>query len=503
MFGQNDQFVAGSKGASILETLHVTANRDTLRERAVLLIDAGRTGVARPLLAAVRALGLPSADLDLLEARLAVAEGAWDRAIFSINQGLDRVPSHAGLRKCRANVRHRMGDREGAAKDAAEAVVVDPSDPHAKGILGRVMLDLGHTAEAIACLAEAVNISPASLDYRENLAVALEQGGDADAALQVLIDGIALCPASTSLRNAAILLCVRRRDFGQAVRIAEKARLAGTADASTFGMKGHALCSLGCEEEAGAAYREALNLNPEDPYLRHLVVSSGALPDSKRAPAGYIRTVFDEYADRFDSHLIALQYNLPAAIRSLLMTVSKEIATGFPHGPVLDLGCGTGMMACALQGLPVGPITGVDLSERMLCHARAKRLYTELRYGDIIDELTTQRRTWPLIVAADVFCYFGALDELLALACKRLEPGGWFIFSVEELRPDHDGTLPGNGRWALRRQGRYVHSENYVNETVRAAGLRVVQIDRLTIRQEAGGPVPGLLLAVERKSYDN
>jgi predicted TPR repeat methyltransferase len=156
-----------------------------------------------------------------------------------------------------------------------------------------------------------------------------------------------------------------------------------------------------------------------------------------------------------------------------------------------------------LQGLPIGPITGVDLSERMLGHARAKRLYAELRHGDIIDELTTQRRTWPLIVAADVLCYFGALDEFLTLACKRLEPGGWFIFSVEELRPDHDGTVPGNGRWALRRQGRYVHSENYVNETVRAAGLRVVQIDRLTIRQEAGGPVPGLLLAVERKSYDN
>jgi predicted TPR repeat methyltransferase len=485
-----------------LDTLHVSAHIDTLCERTRQLIDAGRTGAAQPLLAAVRALALPSADLDLLVARLAVAEGAWDQAIQTLDQGIDSVPSHAGLRKCRAYLRHRMGDRKGAAIDAAEAVVFDPSDPDSKAILGRVMLDLGRTVEAIACLAESVSIAPTNLDYRNSLAVALEKSGDLDAAFQVLIDGIALCPASVSLRNAAILLCVRRRDFGQSVRLAEKARSAGIADACTLGLKGHALSSLGYDDEAAVAYREALNLGPEDPYVRHLVVSSGAMPDSKRAPAGYIRAVFDGYADRFESHLTALEYSLPAAIRSLLLAAPK-IAAGCSLGPVLDLGCGTGMIASALDGLAIGPITGIDLSWQMLCHARAKRLYTDLRHGDIVDELTTHRQSWPLIIAADVLCYFGALDELLRLVYKRLERGGWFIFSVEEIRPDHDGTIPGNGQWALQRQGRYAHSENYVNETIRAIGLRVLQMDRLTIRQEAGGSVPGILLAVERKNDDN
>jgi predicted TPR repeat methyltransferase len=485
-----------------LDTLYVSATLDALRERATQLIDAGRTNVARPLLAAARALACPSADLDLLEARLAVAEGAWDRAILTLDKSLDSIPSHAGLRKCRAFVRHRMGDREGAAMDAAEAVVLDPGDPHAKAILGRVMLDLGHTVEAIACLAEAVGIAPKNPDYRESLATALEKSGDADAALEVLIDGIALGPVGVSLRNAAIILCVRRRDFVQAVRLAEKARSVGVADACTLGMKGHALSSLGRDEEAAVAYREALNLRPEDPYIRHLVVSSGELPATRRAPAGFIAQVFDGYADRFESHLIELGYALPAAIRSLLL-LTPTIAAGLALGPVLDLGCGTGMVGVALQGLPVGPITGVDLSERMLCHARAKRLYTELRHGDIVDELATHRQSWPLIVAADVLCYFGALDEVLELVHKRLARGGLLIFSTEVIRPDHDGTLPGNGRWALQRQGRYAHSEDYVNQTVRAVGLRVVQIDRLTIRREAGASVPGLLLAVERKSFDD
>ena len=187
--------------------------------------------------------------------------------------------------------------------DAAEAVFLDPRDPEPKAILGRALLELGCVDDATACLEEAVGIAPTNPDYQESLAVALEKSGDTNAAFQVLTDGIELCPGSVSLRNAAILLCMRRRDFDQAVRLAEKARSVGIADASTFGMKGHALTSLGCDEEAAIAYREALNLGPEDPFVRHLVVASGAMPDSKRAPAGYISAVFDGYADRFEGHL--------------------------------------------------------------------------------------------------------------------------------------------------------------------------------------------------------
>ena len=54
---------------------------------------------------------------------------------------------------------------------------------------------------------------------------------------------------------------------------------------------------------------------------------------------------------------------------------------------------------------------------------------------------------WRLVLAADVLIYFGALEELLAAVHPRLQPGGWFIFSVEELLPDHDGMVP--RQWRL------------------------------------------------------
>jgi predicted TPR repeat methyltransferase len=97
-----------------------------------------------------------------------------------------------------------------------------------------------------------------------------------------------------------------------------------------------------------------------------------------------------------------------------------------------------------------------------------------------------------------VLCYFGALEEILAIVHQRLEPGGWFVFSVEQMLPDHDGIVPGNGHWALHRQGRYTHAEDYVYEAACTAGFRVTRVDRPVVRQEAGADVPGLLFAVER-----
>jgi predicted TPR repeat methyltransferase len=334
------------------------------------------------------------------------------------------------------------------------------------------------------------------------LSCVLETLGNLQDALVVLTDGIALCPTNVTIRNAAILLCIRRRDFSQAARLAEDARATGIANACTFGMKGHALASLGSHDEAAAAYRDALKLDPEDPHVRQLALSSSEEFDPAQPSERYIRTVFDSYADQFENHMISLGYSIPAVIRSILQKHPKIIA-GMSLGPVLDLGCGTGLVALAIGDLPLGPITGIDLSPRMLAHAHVKRIYAELRECDILTDLTTHDQHWPLIVAADVLCYFGPLDQILAQIHKSLLPGGWFVFSVEKVLPDHDGIAPGNGRWALQRQGRYAHDPDYVYETACAAGFRVSRADHPVIRQEAGAPVPGLLLTLERVRHDD
>jgi hypothetical protein len=82
-----------------MQKLQTTANADLLTSRLLSLIDAGRLGAARPLLAAVRRLEPSSLRLAMLSARLAMCEKRFDLAQEELDEGVARWPDHAGLRK--------------------------------------------------------------------------------------------------------------------------------------------------------------------------------------------------------------------------------------------------------------------------------------------------------------------------------------------------------------------------------------------------------------------
>jgi predicted TPR repeat methyltransferase len=481
-----------------MELENQTIDADALLTRVEQLLDQGRPGAARPLLAAARGLAQPSAGLTVLAARLALSDGIFNNTEQELDNAVTVDPDHTGLRKCRAEVRRRLGDLDGATRDAAEAVFLAPDDPGAKALLGEMLLHLGRPVDAVACLHEAVAAAPGNIPYRETLAQAQAASGDLDSAMATLLEGIRIVPGATATRNAAILLCIRRRDFVQAEVLAEQARTDGVSDATTFDLKGHALASLGRQEEAGLAYNEAWKLAPGDAQLRHLATAGGIISTAPRAPDEYVRTMFDSYAERFEAHLIELGYRIPGLIRRHVI----EFAAVANIGPVLDLGCGTGLVALALSDLPVGPFAGIDLSPRMLDQARAKGLYAILREARLPAALHEDTAHWRLILAGDLMCYFGALDDLVGAVRERLRPGGRFVFSVEQLLPDHDGTIPGNGDWALGRLGRYAHSPDYVQRIAVAQGFRCLALEQETLRYEGGGPVAGLIVVLERPRDD-
>lgn len=476
--------------------LKIVASTATLVREANRLADQGRWEAARPLVAAARELGFPALDLAVLSAR--IANRSTDAEHGDLDAAINLAPENTELLKFRADLRQRSENFEGAARDAAAAVVVDSEDPEAKAILGRALIALDRVSDGVKCLSDAVRGSPADPRYREALAAGLERRGDSETAFRVLVDGINLCPTSLAMRNAAILLCNRQSDFARAAQIAEEARMAGIADGNTFGMAGHALANLGEHDRAAAAYREALKLCPEDQDLRVLVAASEDNAALSRTPESYIRGFFDGHADQFESQVLSLRYSAPVRIRSLLLG-HGEVGAGRSLGPALDLGCGSGLVALALDGLGIGPFTGVDVAPRMLAYARAKGLYEELRQNDIIAELSADRNQWPLIVAADVVCYFGNIEELLLLVHQRLTDQGWFIFSLERFIGAIEFGQEDDKRWSRLGNGRFVHAEHYVYEAACAAGFRVLHWDRSAIRQEAGKDIPGLLIALQRR----
>lgn len=468
------------------------------------MVRSGRPLAARHLLDAVKQRGASGAELIALEARVLALEGQDAAALRLIGaalactgaapgQGAMPDPASATLWLCRADLHWRAGNHAAAATDAAEAVLRAPSRADAKGCLGMALAHLGRFAEAIECLREAVAAEPRRADWRQCLAYAQEMSGAPDTAAQSLHAAVADNPGQIGLRIATILQKMHVADYHGAVALAEAARRDGAADACVLGLLGHALSSLGLHDKAARAYEEARKLAPEDPYVRHLAATAGLSASADRATPEYISVVFDGYATRFDAHLISLGYRIPGLIRQTLL---PDASRDGRLGAVLDLGCGTGLVGVALSDLAPDALVGVDLSMSMLAEADKRGLYSELHHADIAGYLRRETRRFPLVVAGDVFPYFGDLAPLLSLVACCLAPGGQVLFSVEDLPSGCDASAP----WRLGRLGRYAHAEAHLREAAAAAGLRERFVRPECIRLEGRAPVSGRFAAFTRNS---
>lgn len=240
--------------------------------------------------------------------------------------------------------------------------------------------------------------------------------------------------------------------------------------------------------EAAEAFRAALALDPEDSLGARLHLAElGELKEEAISPA-YVRALFDGYAGRFERHLVeGLGYRGPALIRAALERLRGPEAR-FPR--VLDLGCGTGLMARALDGM-AGSLAGIDLSPRMLAEARRTGLYARLHEGDLRDFLTAEPpASADLLVAADVFIYLREIGPVLAAAARVLAPGGLFAFTIQ--------GHPGETGAVLGADGRYAHGVATLREAAEAAGLGIALLEPAEIRRQNGAGVPGWLVVLGR-----
>jgi predicted TPR repeat methyltransferase len=245
-------------------------------------------------------------------------------------------------------------------------------------------------------------------------------------------------------------------------------------------------------DRAGAvtAFEQALAADPSDRHgaglrLRLLNIGGHAMS------ADYVRSVFDQYAAKFDDALKALAYTAPELLAQAVAEICRAQDRPLRFATMLDLGCGTGLSGAAFRSL-VDWLEGVDLSPGMVAQARRKNLYDKLDAGDLTEGLDRYIRAdarFNLIVAADVFVYCADLTLIASLVHDALASEGLFAFTVET----HE-----EGGVILGPKLRYAHGEAHVRTALEAAGLTIRTLVPVSTRMEADVPVPGLLVVAER-----
>lgn len=378
--------------------------------------------------------------------------------------------------------RHRQGRVEEAESLYRRGLRLNPNHPDALNLLGVALRQRGRLAEALPLAARAAALLPGAANVQANYGAALAEAGQLPEAIARMQSALAIMPDDPmTLRNLGQAMMAGGQATAALGPLQRAVALAPTAPEIWLALA-HARRESGDTPGAREAAQRVLELARRAPALaenaRFLLAAlgEGAAPD--RAPAAYVRELFDQFAPRFDAELEgALHYRTPALL-------AEALGAAGASGAVLDLGCGTGLSGLALKPL-ARRLEGVDLSPRMLEAARTRGVYDALHEADLLAFLPRRRAAWDVIAAADVLNYLGDLAPALAAIRAALKPGGLAAFSIEA-----GETAP----FVLGEGMRFRHAPGHVVELAQAAGFALLSNTACTLREEKGRPVAGALI---------
>lgn len=229
-------------------------------------------------------------------------------------------------------------------------------------------------------------------------------------------------------------------------------------------------------EQACKLAKKWLDNSPNNVFAQHL--NAAFKGEKSETDQLYAQKLFDHFADRYDHVLQRISYQVPAKLREITQNVK---------GTIIDLGCGTGLVGQNYQTVSARLI-GVDISGASLERAGRKGYYAELINDDISHFVKRRLPDYApdLIIAADVFGYIGALDDILP-ACFPYR----LAFSIETL-----DDAPSAG-YRLNANGRYSHHPAYIENLLKKSGYTNINQYPLTLRQECGQDVAGIIFTAE------
>lgn len=342
---------------------------------------------------------------------------------------------------------HDSGRYDEAAETYDRALQLGIEDGDLYFNLALTCKQRGHIELALTYYQKALNLNPDDIDYRYNLAGCYLAGGLHEEA-------------------ADTYESVLRRDPGHLPALNNLAYVSHIK---------------GKTEHAIELYQLILTLRPDSSSAEHMLA---ALSGQQRsfAPSNYIRDMFDQYADHYETSLLNnLHYRVPKRLGALVASVSlKDVFTG-----LLDLGCGTGLIGEAFRNR-AERLHGVDLSEKMISLADKKNCYDALYVEEIEHFLHRCTTRYDLIVAADVFPYVGHIRHIFHYCRNVSTEDGLFFFTIEELSgTEHSLQLGPSGRFA--------HADHFIRRCAIECDWTVCCAERIPLRKERDAWVAGIM----------
>ncbi|MFZ6871919.1 tetratricopeptide repeat protein [Undibacterium sp. Di27W] len=406
------------------------------------------------------------------------------QAILQLN------PSHPDALHLYGVTAHQMRNYGQAIQFMQLSLQSNPGNFYALNNLGAALRENNQAEQALQCFQQACKLKPDYAEAHSNIGNVYKDTGNLDKAILAYRHAISLSPAMAEPWNNLALIYQKNKDLQSAIQCAERAAALQPDMAEIHNTLGNIYKDAGQLARALASYQQALALDPQQGNAAHFInVLSGQA--SAQAPVNYVSKVFDDYAERFDQHLQeVLEYKIPTVIGQQLRQMK---VAGKATWRILDLGCGTGLVAQELASM-AEYFVGVDLSEKMLLKAQERKLYRRLIQADLLS-MTRQElaASYELVTAADVFVYLGQLDAIVAEISRLLVPDGLFAFSIEA---GDANQLPGVEHigYQLRNSGRYAHQLTYLQSLAAQHGFTILQCLPQTIRMENLQAIPGYLL---------
>jgi len=358
----------------------------------------------------------------------------------------------------------QSGDVEFAEKLLADCIAEKPENAQAHYELALLAITEAEFDRAENLLRKALSLNDRYASAHFYLALLLAERGDKQAAADRLLQALTIEPTHVP---SLLLLGGIFMQYGDKAA-SEKAFLHALALVPDHLLAWYSMLELLHEGDRG---REGINrisdviaaLPNGAPVLKHLrALFNGDVPPA--APREFVAAFYDAFSDMFEPWLVASSdaphvAQLAKEVRALPQLKGKHYLS------LLDLGCGTGVLAQKLSDITAISV-GVDLSPNMLKIARRRKCYDVLYELDLTDYVFGSETIFDVVISTGALRWSGNLQPFFHSVRGVMHKDTILAFMLDK---EHS-TLA----YSVANHGRYSHHLSYVCDVAEAEGLELL-----------------------------